>query len=778
MFDNLFSSSATVWAGLIGAMVAIPLLIHLINLMRHQTVRWAAMDFLLKSHKKHRNWVWLKQLLLLLSRIAVLLLALLMLAQIGCQDDRVARLLGGSTTHHYVLLDDSFSMQDRDLSGRAFERATATLSMIAARAKNRQNQKFTLLRYSAVQSASSLTEGELVDGEPDMAFADINAELVDTQFDRRIESVKGELELTQRSLGPRAGLEMVAGLIERRSGENAIVYVLSDFRKRDWERPETLESALAQIESAGAAVELINCVEQANRNLAISRLVPTGSVRVAETPLMVEVEVRNYSDRAVENVQVALESREYAAAGVRSRPETLGVDVSALPAVFIDSIPAGESVKQSFPVYFNQPGSHTVIATLPDDAIATDNTRYCSIEIATSAKVLLVDNAAQLEGRLLSLVLNPGGMTGLETATVTKSFLRDSSVDQLSEYDAVFMLDVDSLDEGAVSNLEAFVADGGGVAFFTGPKIDGNFYREELYRNGQGVFPLPLEKTFDVPERLDGENYDIEPADHPIFAPALSVKNSLLSLVQIKKVWQPPIEWAGEIQTAAVDDQSLSGPAQVLATVRGLQDLPLVVEHRFGNGRAIAVLTTAGSEWNNWIKNATFLPIALLMQDYLAVGKYTVAESLVGEAPSIRVSNQKYQRQGVSVFRSTDERTNSESAFEMTLDADNGEFTSEPRMIPEAGVNETWLTQNDGTIETRRKAFNVDAGEGDLSMVNAQKLVSQFPNARPTMVAWNQFNPEPKLKPASSLNQLLLLLLVGLLIGEQCFAFITNYHLG
>ena len=82
MIDNLFTSSPAVWGSLIAAMVLLPILIHLINLMRHKTVKWAAMEFLLKSHKKNRNWVWLKQLFLLLSRIAALVLALLMLSLI------------------------------------------------------------------------------------------------------------------------------------------------------------------------------------------------------------------------------------------------------------------------------------------------------------------------------------------------------------------------------------------------------------------------------------------------------------------------------------------------------------------------------------------------------------------------------------------------------------------------------------------------------------------------------------------------------------------------
>ncbi|MEC8781864.1 MAG: BatA domain-containing protein, partial [Planctomycetota bacterium] len=102
MFPNLFSASPAVWAGFIGAMIALPVLIHLINMLRHRRVKWAAMEFLLQSYKRQRNWVRLKQLLLLLARISALLIALFMLAQVGCQDQRLAGLLGGQTTHHYI----------------------------------------------------------------------------------------------------------------------------------------------------------------------------------------------------------------------------------------------------------------------------------------------------------------------------------------------------------------------------------------------------------------------------------------------------------------------------------------------------------------------------------------------------------------------------------------------------------------------------------------------------------------------------------------------------
>ena len=48
--------------------MAAPVIIHLINLLRHKQVRWAAMELLLASQRKYRTRVLLKQLLLLALR--------------------------------------------------------------------------------------------------------------------------------------------------------------------------------------------------------------------------------------------------------------------------------------------------------------------------------------------------------------------------------------------------------------------------------------------------------------------------------------------------------------------------------------------------------------------------------------------------------------------------------------------------------------------------------------------------------------------------------------
>src|SRR5271167_4968791 len=108
MFESLFLNPAALTVG--GALISSPILIHLINRMRFKRIRWAAMEFLLKSQKRNRRRLIVEQLLLLLLRILLVLLAGFLLARF------LGFAFGKDTpqnTRNVVLLDDTLSMNDR-----------------------------------------------------------------------------------------------------------------------------------------------------------------------------------------------------------------------------------------------------------------------------------------------------------------------------------------------------------------------------------------------------------------------------------------------------------------------------------------------------------------------------------------------------------------------------------------------------------------------------------------------------------------------------------------
>src|SRR5262245_16241011 len=109
MFD-LFLNPWAMAAGTV--LVSSPIIIHLINRMRYRRVRWAAMEVLLKSQKKHLRRVIIELISLLLLRILLVLLAGVLLA----------RFLGAVSgpkqgVVHVVILDDTLSMTDMHREG-------------------------------------------------------------------------------------------------------------------------------------------------------------------------------------------------------------------------------------------------------------------------------------------------------------------------------------------------------------------------------------------------------------------------------------------------------------------------------------------------------------------------------------------------------------------------------------------------------------------------------------------------------------------------------------
>ncbi len=760
MFPNLFSGSPAIWAGMAATMIALPILIHLIQRLRHRTVQWAAMDFLLRSHKRNRNWIRLKQFLLLLSRIAALLLALAVLGQIGCRDDGVQRWLGAPATHHYILLDDSYSMQDQSVDGvRAFDRAKATLNKIVNRAKGRQNQSLTLIRYSAALGQESDT-GQGMD-----QLADISDQPIDTNYDQQIEALKGQLNVSASNAGPLPALQHVAEQIQQQPDQHSVVYLLSDFRAQDWDDANQVKSIVKSLAQENCSFELIDCAVETGVNLTIEQLMPVGNVRVAETPLMVEVSVKNQSALPATKVKINVSSMEFPQADQRARPADLQPDVRELPSVFIDRIEPGERVLRQLPVFFNTAGSHALLASLPDDSIAMDNQRMVDLRIVQQSQVLIVDQSQAGDGQFLSLVLNPGGTTGLAPMIKQKDYLRTASPEQLDQFDTLFLLDVDSLEASTINKLETYVQRGGGIAFFAGPNVNRQFYTEQLYRDGAGIYPLPIDAVQEVPAETDQALVDIQPDDHPIFAPALSVKNSLLDLVEVNTILRPPLQWR------PADDSD----ARVLATVRGLDQWPLVVEKQRGSGRVIAVLTTAGAGWNNWMRNATFVPIVLLMQDHLADGRYRQVDNLVGERVQLNVPSDQYQRAAIRVNRRPDGQLEVEE-LELNLDPESGQLTSSEILVNDPGLLETWLETRDNQVSIQRAAFNVASQEGNLLRADSGALASSLGDANVALVGSDQFNPNPDSQSASPLSRWLLVILALVLMVEQGLAWATNYH--
>ena len=796
---SLFSLFWLPWLAL--GLAALPVLIHLINMMRHRRVRWAAMDFLLASYKKHRNWIWLKQLLLLAMRMAALVLLLFMLAGMSCSGDYLAALFGGQTTHHYVLLDDSFSMSDRTAGASVFDNANLAVARIATAAAERSNQKFTLIRYSRAVGFSesgtgsgsppkqqdpaqpSATDGaapaKLVDDTLGGRIADINAEPVDSRFDLLLEERSRSFDVSDLAVGPRDALAVVRQLVAEAPHERAVVYLVSDFRASEWDSPSELSEQLASLRQSRVDVELVRCVKDRHPNLSIAAVEPADATRAAGVPLPMNVRVTNYGATTQRNVSVKVRTKFFDPATAPAEAVGAEGEVVELPTLLIDEIRPGETATAQVQAFFRAAGQHVVEAELAHDAVTVDNTRWCVVDLPEAERALVIADAAQQADAFFLQALfepEPKVLTGVRTTLETPAYLRDAPPEALREFATLYLLDVASLDRVAIEKLESFVADGGGVVFFGGPNmaVGATKYNETLYREGQGVFPLPLDplqRDNLLPVAPDSDVPDVQALEHFVFLPFLGARSRHLAevgverFVEAERGWAPPADSTTEIAAALRNGA------------------PLVVTKNLGSGRVAAVLTTLAPTWNNWAGDPTLVVILLKMQSYLASGTRHDTPRLAGSPVEVELPADQFRpeitflvpegRVTTSIDRTATKSTADGTWISATL---GGGPSGSHGETNRAGVYEAWLTATGGERSGRRFALNVDAAEGNLALADSQRLLARLVAARPRFLYWDEFRPDPAVQSAFAWSRYVLYAMIGLLLCEQVLAYSASYH--
>jgi hypothetical protein len=218
------------------------------------------------------------------------------------------------------------------------------------------------------------------------------------------------------------------------------------------------------------------------------------------------------------------------------------------------SVPPGHT-SGTFQVSFNQLGFNEITANLEDEeaGLQADNVRYAALEVRRQVPILIVDGD-------LTSGDKPGGdlyhlrtlFTAARGFDVVRGGVAELERPNLEQYPSLFLLNVRDLNERAVKNLEAYVQEGGAVAFFLGDRVNSEFYNKRLYAAGKGIFPAPLAEK-PTPALSEEERQSrvlqnladpapqllIRKPDHPIFTEVSAFKD-LFQFLSIERHYQVP----------------------------------------------------------------------------------------------------------------------------------------------------------------------------------------------------------------------------------------------
>ncbi len=573
-------------------LIALPILIHLINLFRYRRVEWAAMEFLLASYRKHSTWIRMRELLLLLCRIGIVSLVVLAAAQ-PLVSDQWGRLLSGQKSNLLFILDDSYSMQARTGDSTCFQQAKSVIQQYFTDHAVTPGQTVTLITFS----------------RPDSPI--LSSVAVDANFGEMLTKTLKTVFASQRDDNPIQAVRTAADLVQANPNNSHRVFLVSDFRANNWLTREgklnaELQQEIGRLTDNKASVAIMDVSGQSGEaedssisasndkiNLGIASIKPGDGTIAAGVPIPMVVEVINHSTVPVKNLSVRLEA-----------------DGKSLPAVMIPVIQGRETGRAHFSVSFPQGGSHLVEAILAPDALETDNSRFCVLNVPARISVLLVGSqprdgselpsSQQPDVKFIQTVLEPGSPvdTGISCKVEDARFLNTAD---LNTYKTVYLLNVRQFSSLAGENLLNWISNGGTAVVFLGDSVDISAWNGWVAKNKQlECLKLSAIKTL-MPDFLR-KRPDMTVLDNPIFRIFEGEKNAFLSAVMIQNYYELSNPHAVE--------------KQVLAQLRN--GAPLMVDLRVGKGSVVTMLTSAAPSWNNWGKgNPSYVVVLHQLQAML-----------------------------------------------------------------------------------------------------------------------------------------------------------------
>ncbi|MEZ6047443.1 MAG: BatA domain-containing protein [Planctomycetaceae bacterium] len=734
------------WGALL---LAIPIIIHLINRMRYRRVRFAAMEFLLKSQKKNRRRLLLEQLLLLLLRIIVVSLLIGLIARLVIDPSEMA-LFQGAQSHHIVLLDDSGSMREQLPEEDAFQAGLDVVRELAAEGGKRPNTiQLSLLRLSNPS-------------QPIIYRQTLNETFLN-ELETRLENLKcgfGSPDL-------RTGLEAVWELFQQENGLQQHLHLISDFREEDWASPQVLAEQFEKLNNADVSVNLIRTTAMRQENLALSQFEGDVHVAAAGVPVRLKAAVHNYGETVARNVRLSVFA-----------------DGEKLPmSLELEQLNAGEEQLKEFDVTLPEAGKHQLEIRLEEDVLSADNRRFLALDLSQRVSVLIIDGSPTQIGAeyVADALAADSDLTGIDVRLESPEFLR---LEPLDRFSCIYLLDIGELSLDAVAALQKYVSQGGGIAWFAGQSVNPVFYNDKLSSGEPILFPVPLEPTSEKLVELDFDQFsekniaDIQFDAHPLFKVMAGQDNPFVDMVRVLNYFAVRVGWDEKTSEATEG-------VQVIARLRN--NAPFVLEHQptSESGKIVTFLSTAGTEWNNWALNPSYVIFQLELQKYIARKESELASREVGEPIELSLPAVDYMEQvDVLVPEETGKRRTRIQAVARSNASSDQNTTAEDLKLTARYGDTNWpgvyqielLTQNQ-VKEERWLAYNVPVQESRLDIMETGKLFAasgEYSNIHIHEPGELQGLKEEE--AGQDVRKFLLVALLIFLLLEQVMAYHMSYH--
>ena len=430
------------WLLLSLPLVALPVIIHLINQQRFQSVQWAAMMFLLSAKAFSRGSTRLRQWLIMLLRMLAVAAAILAISR-PLSQGWLAVVGGDRASAAIVLLDRSPSMSQASTVGGESKLTTARRQVAAALETLGTSRVVLIDSVSCTPHELSSPRGmlQVPEAEPAAAAAD--------------------LPLMLQAACDQIGASKSAA---------STIWICSDQRANDWKVSDgawsAIREAVAKVPQS-VRLTLLGYAEPAADNLAVRVTRAALEPRGKAWELLLDIAIRRQADGGPARVPVQIE---LGPARSTVEVELTGTEsVLARHAIPIDAAALAQTARMAGGAEGDRESAQANgwgRVSIPTDSNPADNDFYVAFGTPPIRRTIVVTEDSQAgvqTKRTLELIagIPPDKLLRAATEAVAAEAVADMPLDEV----ALILWQAALPEAGAADAVNRFIARGGQVIF-------------------------------------------------------------------------------------------------------------------------------------------------------------------------------------------------------------------------------------------------------------------------------------------------------------------------
>lgn len=434
--------------------IAIPIIVHLFNFRRPKRVQFSDVSMVKEVKKSVVKRMRLRQWLLLFSRCLAILGLVAVFANPVIRNEGAALVQGSASVG--IILDNSYSMLGGNDQGSYWLQAQK-IGQEIIRAYSRSDEFLVMSGH-----------------EPKVNF----------NFGEQQAAVKElrNLEVVQNTRSLPELLAVGEDIFSHSTNQKKVLYFISDFQQST----VVPDSTFSYSNPEGVEVNLIPLTTRQLRNAFVKDHQISTQIVEKDKPVKLELQLENDSPEPLKNVGLRV------ILGNETRP------------VATEDLAAGEVKKVEVNLIPKTGGWHSGYIELDDTPVEYDNRRYFSYYVPEREKMLVVEQNAVPNLRLM--------MSGEVLSQFDVKFVsfRDFGEENLDDYKSIVMVGFEEISTGLQERLTAHLRSGKSILFFPGA----NMNRSSVDRFFQS---LEMGTWGDAIAVEDGQYAAGVDLDHPVF---------------------------------------------------------------------------------------------------------------------------------------------------------------------------------------------------------------------------------------------------------------------